>query len=109
VHPKRRLLPITNRDGGSRIEYAHVFLGARVAMTNPKKIRVRTFEPRPTKAKSRSTFVQVFYPKTAKLRVGQQTISQLTLHFALVVVSLADQRKILSILLMNLMVLGGIV
>jgi hypothetical protein len=109
VHPKRRLLPITNGDGGIRIEYAHVFLGTRVAMTDPKKIGVRTFEPRPTKAKRRSAFVQVFYPKAAKLRVGRQTIFQLTLHFAPVVVSLADQRKTLSILLMNLMVSGGIV
>jgi hypothetical protein len=78
-------------------------------MTDPQNIGVRTFKPRPMKAKRRSAFVQLVYPKTAKLRVGRQTIFQLTLHFAQVVVSLAYQRKTLSILLMNLMVSGGIV
>jgi hypothetical protein len=39
--------------------------------------------------------------------LGRHTVSQLTLHLAPVVVSLADKRKVLVILLMNLVVPGG--
>jgi hypothetical protein len=98
--PKGSFVTVPNFYLCGGVKDFHVLHGAWVTGANPNPRRIFLLEPRPTKTESRGELIQMHHPRPPSL-FERHTVCQLTLHFALVVVSFTDQRKARSILLMN--------
>jgi hypothetical protein len=104
--PKRILAPVSNGDFGGGKENIHVRLEH--GLLDPAQILELSVHSSHDQRRRRATAnLSKHMTPSPPSFLGQQTVFQLTLHFALVVVSFADKSKALLILLMNLKVPGG--
>jgi hypothetical protein len=88
---KRFFFAIAHRDGGGSIYEINILSGARVDNAYPKLFFVLPLKPWPPQF---STLVNLSMLRTPS-SLGQQTVSQITLHFAPVLFFLVEHRKTL--------------